>query len=247
MAPLLAPSKGNVGENDEILITKTLLKLRGRFVPSLNFIIETVADYSGRIHKDNSGFITKAPVSSKRDITINGKGFSLKSSRAAPPAIVNHTTREKWLKVCDRRQITIDLLDGMVSEYWKLRMEGRIGEDIHTTSSLCPFGCTKEHQLYLKKLVDYFLFDGTGSALSNYPADYILEFNDPLNPNTWRILDRDTAFFAEWPKMVFSIRSKKGMPSNYPNINPAQKALMEPWVRFIDGDYRGALHIRAKK
>ncbi len=247
MVVLFGQSKGNVGEKDELQITKTLLNLRGKFIPSLEFTIETVADYSGRIYSDASCIITKAPVSAKRDITINGRGFSLKSSRAAPPAIVNHTTREKWLNVCEQLKINIGMLDEMVSDYWNLRTGGKIGEDIHTTSCMCPFGNTEERKLYLKKLIDYFLFDGTGSARSKYPADYILEFNDPLNPDTWRLLDRNRAFFTEWPKMVFSVRSKKGMPSKYPNIDSAQKTLIEPWVRFINGDYRGALHIRAKK
>ncbi len=81
-----------------------------------------------------------------------------------------------------------------------------------------------------------------------YPADYILEFADPLNTTTWIVLDRDSAFESLWPKMVFSIRSKKGMPPNYARMhNTRRKAQIAPWVRYIDGDYRGALHIRAKR
>jgi hypothetical protein len=47
--------------------------------------------------------------------------------------------------------------------------------------------------------------------------------------------------------MVFSLRSKKGMPPKYPDIDLEIKRQIEPWVTYIDGDYRGALHIRLKE
>ena len=213
-------------------------------------VINSVADYRGREYPVGikTPKIMKAPVGAKRDVVINGKGYSLKSTRAAPPAIVNHTTREKWMRVCTRIDIRIDMLDKMVSEYWELRTHGKIGEDIPVSSHYCPFGNTPERRHYLKILINYFLFDGTGSKDSLYRADYILEFGDPLDMATWRILDRDSAFDSLWPKMIFSIRAKKGMPSNYARMWDAKKkAQIAPWVRHIDGDYRGALHIRARR
>jgi hypothetical protein len=239
----------NVGETDESVLIATLISLKGKCVNSLGVTICSVASYNGKEYSSEAkqANISKAPIEAKRDVLINGEGYSLKSCRASPPAIVNHTTREKWVRVCEILNVKMDGLDEMVSEYWNLRTSGRIGEDIPTSDSRCPFGNTDERQRYLKILIDYFLFDGTGSGKSSFPARYILQFVDPADPSGWNVLNREKAFWMLWPKMVFSIRSKKGMPSNYPSIDLAKKSLMEPWVRNIDGDYRGALHIRARK
>ncbi|MFC1505462.1 hypothetical protein ACFLQ6_00165 [Thermoproteota archaeon] len=241
--------RSNVGEVDEPIIIEKLVSLKGKYVEPFNDMINSVKSYDGIEYqvgiKRNQ--ISKAPVWAKRDVLINGKGYSLKSTRAAPPAIVNHTTREKWLRVCTEIRVRIDKLDIMVSEYWKLRKGKRIGEDVNANNPLCPFVNSEERRLYLKPLINYFLFNGTGSKSSQYPADFILEFDDPTNNATWKIFDKNSAFDTFWPNMVFSVRSKKGMPSKYPNIGYEIKCQIEPWVKFIDGDYRGALHIRSKK
>lgn len=242
-------ARKNVGEEDEPLIIEKLVSLRSKCAGALG-TISSVADYLEREYPvgTKSSQIMKAPTGAKRDVVINGKGYSLKSTRASPPAIVNHTTREKWIRVCKKTGVQIDMLDEMVSEYWKLRTHNKIGEDIQVSSCRCPFGNTLKRKQYLKGLINYFLFDGTGSSDSLYPADYILEFDDPSDITTWRILDRDSAFDSLWPKMVFSIRAKKGMPSDYAHMwNVKKKAQIAPWVKYIDGDYRGALHIRARR
>lgn len=240
----------NVGEKDEPLIIAQLASMQGRFIEELGFVIKTVNSYRGEKYPSgiSSTQIRKAPTGAKRDVTINGTGYSLKSTRAAPPAIVNHTTREKWLRVCQITGVQIDLLDEIVSEYWELRIRGKIGEDISVSSPLCPFCKTRKRKDYLRRLINYFLFDGTGSKDSKYPATHILEFEDPLNVMTWRVLNRNQAFNFLWPKLVFSIRAKKGMPFDFKNMEDAEKkAAIAPWVRYIDGDYRGALHIRARR
>ena len=236
-----------MGEQDEPRLIENLVSLRGRHVEPLGDIT-SVASYNGVEYQADiqRNRIWKAPTSAKRDVMINGKGYSLKSIRAAPPAIVNHTTRDKWLRVCNVVGLSIDPLDEMVSEYWKLRIDRKIGEDVLSSSNYCPFGSNPQRREYLRTLINYFLFDGTGAQDSAYPAEYILEFTDPLIPSTWRILDKRSAFDSMWPKMVFSIRSKKGMPPDYPSISATKKVLMEPWVRHIDSDYRGSLHIRTR-
>lgn len=238
-----------MGERDELLIIEKLVSLRGKRAGVIG-TINSVADYLGIEYPvgTKTAQIMKAPTGAKRDVVINGKGYSLKSTRAAPPAIVNHTTREKWIRVCGRVGVQIVMLDAMVSEYWELRTKGKIGEDIPVSDSRCPFGNTCRRRRNLKVLIKYFLFDGTGSKDSRYPADFILEFTDPLDATKWRVWDRDSTFDHMWPNMVFSIRAKKGMPSDYPTMrNAKKKAQIAPWVRFIDRDYRGALHIRTRR
>jgi hypothetical protein len=240
---------GNVGEIDEPRIIEKLISLKNTNVKPIGYI-SSVASYDGNefFSGTTSNFIKKAPTRAKRDVIINGRGYSLKSTRAAPPAIVNHTTRDKWIRICNVLGEKIDLLDDMVSDYWALRENKKIGEDITVVNYNCPFGNTIQKKQYLKKLINYFLFEGTGSRTSKYPAQYIIEFSNPINPQTWKVLDKNTAFDSMWNKMIFSLRADKGMPPDYENMKDLQKkTLIEPWVKFIDGDYRGALHIRTKR
>ena len=237
----------NVGESDEPRLIKTLLTLKERRIPSIG-VISSVADYRGIEFSTDISIdrIPKAPIRAKRDVTINGIGYSLKSKRASPPAIVNHTTREKWCRIASNLGISIEHLDRMVGEYWELREKGIIGEDVRRNNPNCPFGRTNSDKQYLNRLITYFLFDGSGASDSQYPADKILEFESPTNFNTWTVIERERAFEELWSTMIFSLRAKKGMPTNYPNMRDGgRKRLIEPWVRFIDGNYRGALHIRS--
>lgn len=117
--------------------------------------------------------ICKAPARSKSDVYINGKGFSIKSHRAAPPAIVNHTPRNGWLRVAKELGYTdITVLDGIIDDYWELRTSGIIQEDIQNNDPDSPFN---SHFKYLKPFLEYFLFKGTGSYDSSDPADELLE------------------------------------------------------------------------
>jgi len=237
----------NVGEVDEPRLIKTLLNLKERNIPCLG-IVSSVADYRGIEFSTDISIdrIPKAPTLAKRDVTINGIGYSLKSKRGAPPAIVNHTTREKWCRIASKLGMSIEPLDRMVGEYWELREKGIIGEDVRRNDPNCPFGRTVSDKQYLSRFIMYFLFDGTGAWDSKYPADKILEFESPTNFNTWTVIERERAFEDLWPTMIFSLRAKKGM-GNYPEMRDSRrKILIEPWVRFIDGNYRGALHIRSR-
>jgi hypothetical protein len=89
----------NAGEEDEPIIIAKLVSLKGTEVDQIGKIM-SVASYNGiEYNFPIASQIAKAPTSAKRDVMINGKGYSLKSIRARPPAIVNHTTREKWIRV----------------------------------------------------------------------------------------------------------------------------------------------------
>ncbi len=187
----------------------------------------------------------KAGGTHKADVTINGEGYSIKSLQDAPPALVNHTARDGWEKVCERVKCKIDELDSIIKEYWELREKGGIKEDTKNYDPNSPF---RTHKEYLKPLLNYFLFRGTAKGDSPSPAKYILEVDDPCDISTWKIygedyLDRD----SHWDLLVFCVRAKKGM-GDYPNVkNKAKKESMAKWTKFFQEEYRGALHVRQEK
>lgn len=190
--------------------------------------------------------ILKAPTGAKADVYINGAGFSLKSMAAAPAALVNHTARPGFEFACLNANASIYILDNIIDDYWEKRMEGIITEDTRISDVNCPFSGYKE---YMRPILEYFLFEGTGGKLSVFPADYIIEFGNPIDEYTYRLLTKEDAVNDVWPKLIFSLRAKKGMPSNYnPNTFCGKNAeSIARWVRYHSGDYRGALHIRASR
>jgi hypothetical protein len=200
--------------------------------------------------------ISKSSTSNKSDVYINGKGYSVKSFEAANPALVNHTTRPGFEIACNYMGISIDKLDRIIENYWNLRQNGIITEDVKNSNPNSPF---KDEKEYLRPILEYFLFYGSGRGKSDLPADYILDFHDPLNPNTWKILDKKNAVDIVWDRLVFSLRSKKGMESylkllekekkgqKLTDKEKTKKESTDKWTKFIQGDYRGALHIRAEK
>jgi len=191
--------------------------------------------------------VSKAGTSYKADTQINGFNYSLKSKKSAPPAIVNHTTRPGFEFAANISGGSIDDLDKIIDEYWLLRFAGTIAEDISNSNTNSPFRLKKN---ILKPFINYFLFKGSGSNLSLFPAQYILDFLDPLNTLTWKIWDETNAVDLYWEKLIFSIRAKKGMPKGYPNSMSNKfrdsKSSIVKWTKFIANDYRGALHIRVK-
>ena len=255
----------NSGERDELLIKLKLIDMRDGGIPFLGEPITSVgfagveysplpADFSFERTRSDEALaqvclrvgIRKGSTFDKSDVYINGRGYSLKSLSAAPPALVNHTRRDGFEFACRHVSTDIARLDTLVDRYWDLRLSGQITEDVANANPSSPFSGQKE---LLAPILQYFLFTGSGSRLSEHPAAFILGYLNPLDVNTWRKTTPDTAVDELWPNLVFSIRAKKGMPPNYNPENylgnNAESILR--WTRFCSGDYRGALHIRVRK
>lgn len=255
----------NIGERNELIIKLRLVEMRmqNNSAPIFNNEkIESVG-FAGQEYlniptgyenystfSDNDLYklakatnITKAGIYDKADVYINGVGYSIKSLSAAPPALVNHTARDGWERVCSKVDCDIHLLDSIVAKYWDLRLQNIITEDINNSNPHSPF---TPHKDYLLPILNYFLFNGSGSRDSKYPADYILDFTNPVDETTWEKYGNNY-IDSHWNKLVFSLRSSKGM-GNYPNIkDPIKKASMAKWTVYHSGGYKGALHVRVTK
>lgn len=189
----------------------------------------------------NSVGAGKAKGSYKADVIINGKGYSVKSHRSAPPAIVNHTPRWGWLRICEALNIDIQPLDQMVEEYFKLRLKGIIKEDVYNSDPNSPFS---KHKEYLRPIINYFLFKGTGAKDSDYPAEYVLDCTDPYDIRTWIVHDENTYLDKFWDDLKFSMRNKG---FSYPFTRKSDKwknSVCKPWAVEIDNVLKGSLHIR---
>ena len=198
-----------------------------------DFAIESLA---------NSVGAGKAKVSYKADVIINGDGYSVKSHRSMPPAIVNHTPRWGWYRICENLGIDIKPLDRMVDEYFKLRAKGVLKEDVYNTDPNSPFSKNKE---YLRPILNYFLFKGSGQKDSECPAKFVLDFDKPLDENTWQLHDESNYIDMFWDDLKFSMRNK-GFEA-YPYSRESDKwktPLAKPWAFTFDGSIKGSLHVR---
>lgn len=256
----------NAGERDELLIKLKLIEMRdngipfpdGSLVNSVGFHREYLslpADFNWieissktqeLVDICNKVGVTKAKGNYKSDVYINGEGYSLKSFSAAPPALVNHTTRPGFETACKYSNINISELDALIEKYWELRISGRITEDVRNSNPESPF---KNAKATIKPILEYYLFKGTGKGLSPEPAKFILDYRNPLDSRTWEKLTPTNAVDIVWDKLIFSIRSKKGMPKDYDmsTYNKDNAPSIALWTRYHGGEYRGALHIRASK
>ena len=205
--------------------------------PSLQNALD---DNDGKTLKDELGINTSGPYS-KMDISINNVKYSIKEigPTAKDPAIVNHTTRPGFEKACCRLNVPITELDNIIDEYWELRKEKKeIMQDTKNSDNICPF---LEHEEYMKPIIEYFLFEGTGTGTSIIPADAVLEIDYRRLPACIRIHDKQHCYDEIWQRLVFSVRSKQ-MPPNYPNCVNSES--IGKWTKKMNERDKGCLHIR---
>lgn len=190
-------------------------------------------------------FIGKAGPFSKADVFINGIGYSLKYTNSNPPALINHTRRTGWEFAARHTGGVMTQLDILVSDYWRLRQSGVISEDTANADPNSPFS---QHFTTLLPFLEYFAFDGTATKLSYHPASEVIEFSNPCDITTWKLLNKSQLIASLWPRLVFSIRSKKGMPSKrmFSSMTPQEKASVMQWSHLSNGELKGALHVRIR-
>jgi len=181
----------------------------------------------------------KSRSTNKADVGINGINYSVKSSIGARSALVNHTPRKGFMRVCETIHCDIRPLDKMIQQYWAKRSKGEIGEDIKNSDLNSPFKNSKD---YFRPIFEYFLFKGTGSSDSKFPADKLLIIGDPCSPESYKIVSPNQIIDELWDDMVFSIR-RKGMPKKY---DPVENTILTPWVGYTQESDSplGSLHIR---
>lgn len=188
--------------------------------------------------------IVKAGTSMKADVKINGIGYSIKSS-SNRPAIINHTYRKGFLRIANQLRITIKPLDDEIEKYWHLRLEqNNVSEDAsgYTRRNAGIF-ISNSFKQYFRPIFNHFAFIGTGRSDSPEPAKYVLEFDDPTDHATWRIIDRDSFYDMVWPELVFSMRDKlsKGQRLSLSTMDEMDK----PWAKVSRNKLQAQLHVRA--
>jgi hypothetical protein len=244
--------KCNKGEKAEIDCKKQLFEQKNNsdflvpiFGEDANEGIEIV-ELSTGVPYSSIDLIKKAPAGSKADVAILFKRTqtirycSIKSLNGAKPTVLNHTPRSaKAFKEDGCLKILLDNLDKLATEYVQKRTQQLIGEDI-AFSKLDSSKDADVRSSFIKLLV-YFMFTGTGSAVSQKQCDSILIIN---KNGSLAFLDCDTEekkinyVQSIVDSSVISFRNK-GMPTKI-----GEDCL--PWIynNNINGKQCGSIHVR---
>lgn len=207
---------------------------------------KTIAERIGYIRKK---CVDESKIVSKIDITLNNKNCSVRCLDYTDRALVNHSHRRKYEAVCDYIGLSIVPLDKMVRDYWTCRKLGIFNEDCYPYSSLNPFLDQKDYLGELLTFMAFNTFDFENAGNENFIAeriDQIIDYVDPWDESTWKIYTPINYFSSIWNCLCFSMRDKKGMPSDEDLFLPENDDI-RTWVCEMGGKYKGTLHIRIKK
>jgi len=252
----------NKGEKNELLLKVYLCYLKKKndknspfgLIKSLGFDEDSYNEFNDEIDFDSLdeeenlkqtskdlGIDKSSPIN-KADIHVNGVGYSIKYMSAAPPSIINHTTRKGFLRIANQLKIDISDLDELMNKYWDLRTSNQIAEDCGNNNSLSPF---KDHKEILRPYLEYFCFTGTGASDSKNPAESVIKFSKYNDTSTWKIYSKAETIDEIWEGLYFCMRDiGKGGVKDYENS--PDKEVLEPWTRYSTNKYRGALSVRYK-
>lgn len=204
-------------------------------------------EFSCRIHGVNKVF-------SKVNIEIDGKKFAIRCFDHTERPLINHSTRDKYVKLCNRAGVDIAKLDDAVDSYWELREAGIFNEDCIYTSPLNPFLEIKED---LRRLLTYIAFhaydmskEWDDPCFEVETIDGYIDYLNPCDESTWNVLGQEVFFDKVWKHLRFSFRADKGMPGDG-LVVPADPSIKK-WTREWKNKrgvtvYKGALHIRISK
>jgi len=191
---------------------------------------------------------------SKVNIEINGKKYGIRCFDHTERPLINHSTRNKYEKLCKKAGVNIQSLDKAVNNYWECREAGVFNEDCVYNSPLNPFLDIKDD---LQKLLTYIAFhtnnlnkEDTDPSFELEKLDGYIDYVNPCDESTWDVLDEEHFFDKVWKHLRFSFRADRGMPLKG-TVKPTDESILK-WTRqWTDKNgktvYKGALHIRISK
>lgn len=169
--------------------------------------------------------IRPAPAGAKCDIFMNGMGYRIESLAAHPPVLVPDLEPSGLREACRCAGVPADRLEERLEACRQaaersVRQAGQAapGPAAGAADDGCrpaleagefriadPASPLKDDREWLAPLIEYFWFTGSERGRSNFPADYLLDYDDPLNMNTWRTFDKRLAVESVWDRLAIRI------------------------------------------
>jgi hypothetical protein len=167
--------------------------------------------------------IRPAPAGAKCDIFMNGMGYRIESLAAHPPVIVDDVEPDGLAAACRHAGVPADRLKERLASCRRFaerlsrhaaQSDGAAAGGAEGTGTDAeagefriadPASPLKDDREWLAPLLEYFWFTGSERGRSNFPADYLLDYDDPLNMNTWRTFDKRYAVESVWDRLAIRI------------------------------------------
>lgn len=146
--------------------------------------------------------IRPAPAGAKCDIFMNGMGYRIESLAAHPPVIVRDVEPDGLAEACRLAGVPADRLHARLEACRRLSEQRGRQADAGEFRIADPDSPLKDDREWLAPLLEYFWFTGSERGKSHFPADYLLDYDDPLNMNTWRTFDKRHALEAVWERLA---------------------------------------------
>ena len=256
----LKPKKTkNKGEKGEINVLKILYNLSNSdnnieklislfgndACEGITFLnIETLQKMTNINEIKKTSSLYKADCALKFNKTQQLIYISIKCVHGAMPAILNHTPRSaKVFQESGSLYSELHDLDKIIKKMNIEREIGNTGEDIQ----ISKLNFSEKEKKCICNVLQYFIFDGTGSKKSQRPANSILEISDPSDIKKWTFFRCDddikklTYTQLLYNRVILSLRNK-GMTNN---------KLNEPWIFKENKNNsiveKGSLHARITK
>jgi len=145
--------------------------------------------------------VKKRPDVGKSDIYMNDLGYALAWSEASI-VLVDQAGIEDLIALAQKLQLPEDIVHKVVA-WHQQQAENSVMLARQTAN---PFN---EHRKAWEKLIAYWFSQGTANELSNFPADYVLSFEEALNMNTWEIYEPERYVELVWEHIQFRISKEQ--------------------------------------
>tara|TARA_X000001036_G_scaffold432765_1_gene469211 strand:- start:1517 stop:2272 length:756 start_codon:yes stop_codon:yes gene_type:complete len=202
----MAPNKGEQGELDCVQKLRTMsiedaVKIFGEEAQEGITIInpKTMLPYDGNNSKTGSKF--KSDVVVRMNKTGNDLYCSIKTVGVANPSIVNVTRRSMFVsnRVLSEFLYSFDILVDKYKEHPKNK-ENKSEADIYLKKFTLPENVKND----IVKGISYFAFEGTGTGLSEKPADKIMSFDK--RTGDIEIKEKTGYILSIWDKLQVVLR-----------------------------------------
>lgn len=180
------------------------------------------------------------PLGAKSDIYLNDVGYVIYNLTHEPPVIMDGVTRDGMEAVCQQAGAAIEELDACISEYQRLRADGTIGEEVANTDLQSPFRSRRE---LLEPIIRYYLFEGSESGMSMFPAECAIDYVDPLNTNTWSVYEPEEMMDLIWDRLVFAVKELDSEDADG-NGEAGEEQAADAWTPLGGSVGKVALYIR---
>lgn len=130
-------------------------------------------------------------ANAKSDIYLNDIGYRIEALGQHPTLVAEGLTADGLGEICRKAGVAAEPIHEAFDRYWRRRQGGELEEEVVADAEDSPFHDVMESLL---PVVSYLLFTGNEQgADSMFAADGLLDYQNPMDTETWAILDKDEA------------------------------------------------------